>query len=123
MNHNQGPWLRSMRELGTQRSRRTPQRPAAISPWLSIQRFDYALLDSGLAVVQLLGELEAGLSVPEDPKLLVWRRWVATSHPACACSVQRSASGLLLHVSFDVPLKIVEWGRTRFELSAPGHAQ
>jgi murein DD-endopeptidase MepM/ murein hydrolase activator NlpD len=88
------------------------------SPWLEPIRFDYRVCEDELALVYLLGDLDAALGPPNAASLLVRHPSVRTRFPASEGETRPGRSPLW-QVSFEVPLEVVESPQALFSLEAP----
>ena len=87
-------------------------------PWASVERFDYTKSSDTAAAVRLAAALAPGIDIPWNPTLVARRGGVESRYSALSCAVEeRSETGLLWLVSFDLPLRVVECRRTALALN------
>jgi cell wall-associated NlpC family hydrolase len=111
------------------RQPRLPDDPSRLTvwPWLKVSRFEYSSEDDRHATVRLLGILRSGIHAPSSAQLVVRRGGTVSTYDPAAFSVHRRAGnkhrgsepGLLWTVSFELPLTVVEYPRTSFEVVTP----
>jgi hypothetical protein len=118
-------------QIGTavsQVARFSPLESAELGGWLAVERFDYSRVGRQWAVLRLLAGLADQLGAPAPAMLVITQGQRRETFPAWACALERrlgerqaglAASGLLWRASFAVPLEVVEFEDTLFELTAP----
>ena len=113
-------------------SRVSPLPPAELGRWLALERFDYSRVGGQWAVLRLLAGLADQLGAPAQAMLVVTQGQRCEAFPARACALERrlgarqagiAASELLWRASFAVPLEVVEFEETLFELTAAGRIE
>ena len=122
-------------QIGTavsQVARFSPLESAELGGWLAVERFDYSRVGRQWAVLRLLAGLADQLGAPAQAMLVITQGQRRETFPARACALERrlgerqaglAASGLLWRASFAVPLELVEFEDTLFELTAAGRIE
>ncbi len=100
---------------------RMPGGAALLASWLSPERFEYVPIRRDRAALNLSAHLAEEAAEVLYPRLVVRQLLTRTVHRHVGSVLEeRTESGLLWVIRFEVPLQIVEGPRSVFTLSAPG---